>query len=217
MWMKFEQGDKGLPIARTRSGKICLPPRDAQIVIGEWYEVEIEEEKERFCRLKIIRCFRDVESMTIHVPQFFPTRFEDEHGEEISYPRVYTVSEELYSGEVWRVRVDHEKRSFVPVEWLNGQPYWHSEAIANKLNGLRQADDLFIFKTNRHFPTKVFIKKNSRLDDRHVGESIDTTTFTLDECEAFYASHRIEWNANTNKIINGSDGVYPSFDPYGLH
>lgn len=218
MWMKFEQGTKGTPIARTSRGKICFPPRDANIIVGEWYEVAIEQEEDRFCRLKIVQDWSKVDAITGCIAHFSGRKeISDEEGKEISYPPAYQWTEELYPDEVWQFRVDHEHHRLVPVKWINGAAYQHTEAVAEKFNSFRLPDDDFLFECNRYYPTQLFIpRKQILFRNRQCGDSIDTTQISLDECERFYVTHVEAWRAQSRKKFHDTDGGDDNF-PYDLH
>lgn len=221
MWVKFELGNnKGTPIARLASGKICFPPRNANVIVDEWYEVEIEDEQERFCRLRILQRWSEVQSITGIIPRCCAaTRVEDEQGHEL-HPSAYRIDGKLYPDEIWQFQVDHDRHCLIPKKWINGSVFQHTEAIRLRLQSLRQPDDRFFFQSNRYFPEKILVLHDCRIDERHVGEQIIAADLTIEDCEQYYLAHRDGWNYKAKHPTQSKDTYISSINdnfPYDYH
>jgi len=127
MFVQFIKGKKSNPIAFINK-KVAFPPRGATITIGDWWEVEIAEERPTTVMLKLIENFSNKTEMSgtqggYNLYAAILREGSTDHIKNVIHPyngyalyRIEDKEEKANIGQTWKWAIDHEKMRFYPQE-----------------------------------------------------------------------------------------------------
>ncbi|MBA2682432.1 MAG: hypothetical protein H0U76_29070 [Ktedonobacteraceae bacterium] len=209
MFVKFEKGKKEDPIVRI-GGKVSFAPKESGVKEGEWWEVEIAEERATVNWLRLIENFSAKREVTAYVKMGHNLYLFVDPGNHrrLICPEGFDIREapaEFRAGQTWRFEIEPGSYRLIPVERLSWteqekndrKRYEKALQIIEVLAPLRKGEGF-------HFITSESSSENIAVYHAYLpihvwAELIHVEAFNIDHAHAFFQEHLETWRAGVVK------------------
>jgi hypothetical protein len=239
MFVEFVAGKNGDPVTFLRlSGdrrrRPSFPPKNSDVKIGEFWEVEYagENPAKTVYFLKLVKRFdvteligRKATSSYLVAPDHSCWMNENYaiHPDEYKVGNPYKEKTWDMVDQVWRFRVDHERRELIPVERV----FWTEEErkkdelfqkalkIVEILAHLAGREKFQFFTSQSIGGDGHVVVQHKWYSSYHVGELIEVEPFDLDQAQEFFNNHLEEWRGGVERAEYRQAHPKSDYSPHG--